>query len=408
MTEPLSVVILGAGHAGGAVASQLRQAGFAGPLVLVGDEPELPYQRPPLSKAWLMDAVSTDSLSLKPDSYYRSENITLISGMAVIAIDRAARKVILADGRSLPYDKLIIATGARARLLPGGLSDRFLSLRNLRDARSLRAALTPGRRLAVIGGGYVGLEVASSARALGCHSVIIERESRILARVACPALSWFFQDYHRARGVDVVLGAEIFAIEPSGDGWRITLDQGEEISCDTVLVGIGAVPNDELARAAGLDCQNGVVVDGCARSSDPDIFAIGDVSYRPLPIYGRSARLESIPSALEQARIVAASLMGKPLPAPEVPWFWSDQFDLKLQIAGVPFDADTTVIRGDLATARFAVFHLYEGRVRAVEAVNAAQEFLAGKTLIARQSVVDPAKLKDMTIRAKDLAVASS
>ncbi len=283
MTEHLTVVILGAGHAGGAVASQLRQAGFTGPLTLVGDEPELPYQRPPLSKAWLMGEMSTDSLLLRPDSYYKSENITLISGVSAIAIDRVARKVTLADGRSLPYDKLILATGARARPLPGGWSDRFLSLRNLRDARSLRAAFIPGRRLAVIGGGYIGLEVASSARALGCRSVIIERETRILARVACPALSRFFQDYHRARGVDLVLGAEISTIESSGDAWRITMDQGEDILCDTVLVGIGAVPNDELARAAGLDCQNGVVVDGCARSSDPDIFAIGDVSFRPLP-----------------------------------------------------------------------------------------------------------------------------
>jgi 3-phenylpropionate/trans-cinnamate dioxygenase ferredoxin reductase subunit len=186
------------------------------------------------------------------------------------------------------------------------------------------------------------------------------------------------------------------------------MDQGEDILCDTVLVGIGAVPNDELARAAGLDCQNGVVVDGCARSSDPDIFAIGDVSFRPLPIYGRSARLESIPSALEQARIVTATLTGKPLPAPEVPWFWSDQYDLKLQIAGVRFDADMTVTRGDPAMARFAVFHLYRGRVQAVEAVNAPQEFVAGKALIARQSVVDPEKLKDMSVRAKDLAVAGS
>jgi 3-phenylpropionate/trans-cinnamate dioxygenase ferredoxin reductase subunit len=195
MTEHPSVVILGAGHAGGAVASQLRQGGFAGPLTLVGEEPELPYQRPPLSKAWLMGEVSTDSLSLKPYSYYESEHVTLISGMAVIAIDRISRKLTLADGQSLPYDKLILATGARARPLPGGWNERFLSLRNLRDARSLRAALIPGRRLAIIGGGYIGLEVASSARALGCRSVIIERETMILARVACPALSRFFQDW---------------------------------------------------------------------------------------------------------------------------------------------------------------------------------------------------------------------
>jgi 3-phenylpropionate/trans-cinnamate dioxygenase ferredoxin reductase subunit len=407
MIEHLSVVVLGAGHSGGAMTSQLRQAGFTGPLTLVGDEPELPYQRPPLSKAWLMGKTSTDSLLLKPDSYYKNENITLISGVAAIAVDCIAREVTLVDGRRLPYDKLILATGARARPLPSIWSDGFLSLRNLRDARSLRAALIPGRRLAIIGGGYIGLEVASSARALGCRAVIIERETRVLARVACPALSRFFQDYHRERGVELVLGAEISAIESTGDAWRIKMEQGEDIACDTVLVGIGAVPNDELARAAGIDCQNGVIVDGCARSSDPDIFAIGDVSVRPLPIHGRSARLESIPSALEQARIVTATLMGTPLPAPEVPWFWSDQFDLKLQIAGVQFDTDMTVTRGDFATARFAVFHLHRGRIQAVEAVNAPQEFLAGKTLIARQSVVDPEKLKDMKIRSKDLLVAS-
>jgi 3-phenylpropionate/trans-cinnamate dioxygenase ferredoxin reductase subunit len=263
----------------------------------------------------------------------------------------------------------------------------------------------------VIGGGYIGLEAAASARALGAAAVIIEREGRVLARVACEALSGFFQDYHRARGVEIVTGATLEALEGGaleGEAGRVRgvrLSDGRFFACDAALVGVGAVANDELARAAGLACEGGIVVDGGARTEDPRIFAIGDCTRRPLPLYERSWRLESVPNALEQAKQAAAALCGRAPPAPEVPWFWSDQFDLRLQIAGLPFDAAETVIRGDPAAARFAVFHLAaDERLVAVEAVNSPPEFMAGRLMIGRRQKVAAARLRDPSLSMKELA----
>ena len=401
------VVIVGAGHAGGSAAAFLRQYGHAGPIVLIGDEPLLPYQRPPLSKAWLKGEADADSLALKPADWYADAGISLRLGGTVVKIDREAGLVHLASGETAAYDALVLATGARARTLdiPGADLDGVLSLRTAADAEQLKAALGPNRRLAVVGGGYVGLEAAASARALGSHALIIERESRVLARVACEVLSTFFQNYHTARGVAFELNAGVEAFD-GADG-RVTgvrLADGRTVACDVALVGVGAIPNDDLARAAGLDCANGIVVDGQARTSDARIFAIGDVSNRPLPLYERQVRLESVPNALEQAKQAAAAIVGRAGPVPEVPWFWSDQYDLKLQIAGMPFDADQIVVRGDVTAAKFAVFHLKGDLVQAVEAVNAPPEFMAGKQLISRRTPVSVAKLVDLTISMKDVA----
>ena len=281
----------------------------------------------------------------------------------------------------------------------------MLELRTAADAEALKAALGPGKRLAVIGGGYVGLEAAASGRALGAEVVVVEREPRVLARVACETLSTFFQDYHRDRGVVFELDAGVEAFE--GEGGRIVgvrLSDGRLIACDAALVGVGATPNDELAKDAGLECAGGVVVDEDARTADPHIFAIGDVAHRPLPLYDRMFRLESVPNALEQAKQAAAAIAGRPAPAPETPWFWSDQYDLKLQIAGIPFEADQVIVRGDPAGARFAVFHLKGDRLLAVEAVNAPPEFMAGKMLIAQRKAVAPEKLRDMSVSMKNVA----
>jgi 3-phenylpropionate/trans-cinnamate dioxygenase ferredoxin reductase subunit len=278
-------------------------------------------------------------------------------------------------------------------------------LRSAADAEALKAALTPGRRLAVIGGGYIGLEVAASARALGCEAVVLERECRLLARVASEPLSDFFHAYHTARGVGFELGCAVEAVE--GQGGHVTgvrLGDGRTVGCDAVLVGVGAQPNIELAQAAGLTCGNGIVVDLQARTSDPAVFAIGDCTFRPLPLYGVDFRLESVPNALEQARQAASAIAGRPAPAPETPWFWSDQYDLKLQIAGLAFEPDQRVIRGDVDQARFAVFHLAEGRIMAVEAVNAPAEFMGGRLLIQRKAQVDPARLADVTVSMKEVA----
>lgn len=401
------VVIVGAGHAGGSAAAFLRQYGHEGRIVLIGDEPLLPYQRPPLSKAWLKGEADADSLALKPADWYGENNVFLrLSGVAE-RINRSAKTVTLASGEAIDYDFLILATGARARQLPipGADLAGVLALRTAADAELLKHALGPGKRLAVIGGGYVGLEAAASARALGAEVVVVERESRVLARVACETLSTFFQDYHRARGVAFELNAGVEAFEGAGDHITgVRLSDGRVLPCDVALVGVGAIPNDELAKDAGLATANGVVVDLEARTDDPAIFAIGDVTHRPLPLYERQFRLESVPNALEQAKQAASAILGRPGPAPEVPWFWSDQYDLKLQIAGLPFEADRQVVRGDVAAAKFAVFHLKGDLLQAVEAVNAPPEFMAGKQLIAKRTPVNAEKLADTTVSMKEVA----
>lgn len=402
------IVIIGAGHAGGSAVAFLRQYGWKGPITLIGEEPVPPYQRPPLSKAWLKGEADAQSLALRPAGFYVEQRIDLRLGQRVTAIDCTARTVVLDKGEELSYEHLILATGARPRKLdlPGSDLDGVLGLRGMADADRLKIALRPGARLAVIGGGYIGLEVAASARALGAEAVVIEREPRVLARVASPALSAFMQDYHRAKGVALELDAAAEVLEgTAGRVVGLRLADGRLIPCDVALIGVGAVPNDEMARQAGLDCAGGVVVDLAARTSDPDIHAIGDCTIRPLPLYARMGRLESVPNAVEQAKQAAAVICGRPPPAPEVPWFWSDQFDLRLQFAGLPFDVAETVIRGDPATASFAIFHLNaEGILQAVEAVNAAPEFMAGRMMIARRQRTARDRLQDPSLSMREIA----
>ena len=403
------MVIVGAGHAGGAAAIALRQAGYAGAITLVGEEPVAPYQRPPLSKAWLKGDADTDSLLLKPLDWYARNDVDLRLGALIAAIDLAAAHALTHDGHAIGFDRLILATGARARRLeiPGADLYGVLALRDVADAEALKAVLATGRTLAVIGGGYVGLECAASARALGAEAVVFERAPRILARVACEELSDFYTTQHLAHGVRFELCADIVALEGAeGRIVGVRLGDGRVVACDAALIGVGAQPNVELAQAAGLACDDGVVVDLHARTSDPRVFAIGDVTRRPLPQYGRLHRLESVPNALEQARQVAAALTGAPAPPVETPWFWSDQYDLKLQIAGLPLDCDARVVRGDPGAARFAVFHLHRGAVRAVEAVNAPADFMGARKLIAAATVVDAQALADPAVALKTLLAA--
>jgi len=400
------VLIVGAGHAGGSAAALLRQYGFEGEITLAGDEPLAPYQRPPLSKAWLKGEADGDSLLLKPQEFYAEHGIDLRLGLTATRINRAARTVTFEGGEILPYDLLILATGARARRLeaPGADLDGVLELRHAADADRLKAALQPGRRLAVVGGGYVGLEAAASARALGCEVTVIEREPRLLARVASEPLSDLFAAYHAARGVKIITGATVEGFVGDGAVAGLRLAGGKVIDCDIALVGIGGVANVELARDAGLTCPDGVVVDLEARTQDPAIFAIGDMTHRPMPLYDRNFRLESVPNALEQAKQAASAIVGRPAPAGEVPWFWSDQYDLKLQIAGVPFDSDRLVLRGEAGQAPLAVFHLKDNRIMAVEAVNSPAEFMGGRLLIAKGVAVDLKRLADLSVPMKALA----
>ena len=397
------IVIIGAGHAGGTAAVLLRHFGHEGEITMIGQEPVAPYQRPPLSKAFLKGAIQHENLKLRPDAFYADNKVTARFGAAITAIHRADKTVELAGGETIAYDALILATGCEPRTLTldGADPARMHVLRSLADAERLQTAIQPGARLAIVGGGYVGLEVAASAIELGAHPTVLEREDRILARVASPPLSDFFAEYHRSRGVEILTGAQIQRF----DSGALHLADGREIPCDAVVVGIGADPRDELARAAGLTCERGIVVDTEARTSDHSIFAIGDVTWRPMPLYGhRMFRLESVPNALEQAKQAVSAILGRPAPAPEVPWFWSDQFALKLQIAGIPFETDRLVLRGDMAANQFALFHLHDGRVVAVEAVNSPPEFMAGKLLIEKMRVVDPDRLADLSVPMKEIA----
>ena len=397
------VLIIGAGHAGGSVAAFLRQYGHEGPIVLVGEEDAPPYQRPPLSKAWLKGEADLDALLLRPESFYAEQGIDFRPSMLAVSVHTEAKTVAFHDGTTETYDVLVLATGSTARKLPvpGGDHPDLLELRTLKDAERLKAVLGPDKRLAVVGGGYVGLEAAASARALGAEAVVIERMDRVLARVASEPLSAFFTERHRAMGVDILTGAEVVAIARDG----VTLADGSVVRADAVLVGVGALACESLARSAGLLCDDGVVVDEEARTSDPAIFAVGDMTRRPIPVHGGVRhRLESVPNALEQAKQAAAAIVGRPTPPPEVPWFWSDQYDFKLQIAGLPFDADRQVVRGDPATGSFAVFHLAGDRVVCVEAVNAPPEFMAGKQLIGKRTPVALDKLGDPTVSMKAVA----
>ncbi len=401
-----SVIILGAGHAGGTAAAALRQMGFAGAITLIGEEPLAPYQRPPLSKEWLKGETDAGRLRLKGENFYADAGIDLRLGTRVTEIDPAGKTLRLSDGETLGYDALIIATGSRPRELnlPGADLNGLLTLRSMADAEALRSVLQAGKSLVIVGGGYIGLEVAASARALGVEVTLIEQEDRLLARVASGPVSDFALAMHQGNGVSILLSTGVTGFEGGNGGvTAVQLAGGESVSCDAVLVGIGAVPNDELAEAAGLACDGGIVVDIEARSSDPNIFAIGDVTKRPLPLYERMFRLESVPNAVEQARQAAAAITGAPAPKEEVPWFWSNQYDCKLQIAGLPFHRDRTLTRGDPASGKFSVFHLMGDLVQTVEAVSTPADFMAGKRMIANRTKIDPAKLADPAVPIKEV-----
>ncbi|HEV2083065.1 MAG TPA: FAD-dependent oxidoreductase [Brevundimonas sp.] len=404
------VLIVGAGHAGGTAAALLRQYGFEGEIVLTGTEPSAPYQRPPLSKAWLKGEAGEEELLLRPESFYAEQAIDLRRGATAVHIDRAAKTVAFADGKTLDYDWLILAQGAEARRLegPGWDDQRVLVLRDMADAEALKAALAPGRRLVVVGAGYVGLEAAASARSLGAQAVVLEREGRALSRVASDVVGDFLAAYHHKRGVEVRPGTDVRGVQATAEGAAVLGGGAAVFPGDAVLVGVGARPVTGLAEAAGLTCRDGVLVDDQARTDDPAVFAIGDMTCRPVPVLDLAdVRLESVPSALEQARQAASAICGRSPPPPEVPWFWSDQYDLKIQIAGLPAGADARVVRGDVDADRpggFAVFHLKGDRIVCVEAVNAPAEFMGGRLLIQKGQAVDPARLADPSVPMKAVA----
>ena len=402
------VVILGAGHAGGAAVGFLRQYGFAGPITMIGAEPYLPYQRPPLSKAWLKGEAGLDDLYLRGETFYANQRIDALVNTWSNAISPSDKTIVLTSGVTVAFDQLIVATGSKARPIAIKGIDRVPHhvLRTLDDAEALKNALRPGHRIGLIGAGYIGLEVAASARYLGCDVTIFERESRILARVASPQLSDFFTETHAARGVDIIAACTISELSlGNADKKIVHLSDGSAHDFDLLLIGIGALPNDDLAREAGLDCANGIVVDEQARTSDPNIFAIGDVTSRTLPFYSGRFRLESVPNALEQAKQAAAAITGFKPPVVEAPWFWSDQYEFKLQIAGLLQGQAHTVHRGDPVTGAFSLYHLDgDGRLVCAECVSRPGDFMAAKQLIAKgKTGLDPAVIADPDASLKPL-----
>ena len=407
------IYVIGAGHAGGELAFALRQQGYAGALTVIGDEGHLPYQRPPLSKAYLKGEVETPSLYLRQPAAYEKANISLILSRRVERIDRASKQLVFDDARTVNYSKLALATGGRARRMTINDAARaertrnFHYLRNIDDVMAIRTRFEAGQRLIVIGGGYVGLEVAASAIARGVQVTVLEALPRVLARVTAPEMSAFYEQVHRNAGVDIRTGVEVTGLDFSADGELVSgvhTTGGVVLPADFVIVGIGLLPNTELAQAAGLSVDNGIVVDEYAVTSDPDIVAAGDCTSHPSAFCGRRIRLESVPNAVEQARTAAASLAGKPKSYDTVPWFWSDQYDLKLQMTGLSQGYDQFVLRGVMGNKSFTAFYLKDGRLIACDAVNRAQEFMVAKRMVAACKAFDPVALADETVPLKTLA----
>ena len=397
------IVIVGGGHAAGQGVAGLRQGGYDGELVVVCDEPHIPYQRPPLSKQYLAGEQGLDRVYLRPETFYRSRDIELRSGTRATEIDTKAKTLALDDASTLAYDKLLLATGSRVRKLdiPGSTLPGVHYLRNIADADNIKADMAPGRRMTIIGGGYIGLEVASVAAEAGLSVTVLEMEDRILKRVASAEMSAFYHALHTDAGVDIRTGATAQRFAGAERVDRVVCADGKEVPSDLVVVGVGVVPNIELAQSAGLTCENGILVDERCATSAPDIYAAGDCTNHPNPVLGRRLRLESVPNAMEQSRVAAANLAGQDQAYASVPWFWSDQYDLKLQMVGFSTDGDSHVVRGDPAARQFVMFHLKDDVLAAADAVNAPREFLACRQLVGRK--VHPRQLADPSVDLRQL-----
>ncbi len=406
MSDQTCFIIIGAGHAGGRAAQAMRQAGFEGRIVLIGEEAYPPYERPPLSKELLYGDDGMEKAQIHDPGWYDEHKVELRLNARATAIDPAAHTVTLADGETLRYDKLLLTTGARVRRLPipGADLDGVFYVRDFNDTQALRARLKPGTKAVVIGGGFIGLETAASALARGATVTVLEAADRLMGRSIAPEVAAWFADMHRDRGIDLRLGAAITAIEGDGKVERVVMGDGSAIDADVVVIGIGIIPNTELAEAAGLAIDNGVVVDAHGRTSDPDIYAAGDVANQPNAFTGRRLRLESYQNAQDQAQAAARNMCGGDEVYEDSLWVWSDQHDVNLQMTGVADGYDELVWRGDVAGGVFTVFYMKDGRVVAVNTVNNGREMRPCQRLMQSGKQFEAAVLTDPEVKLLRLA----
>jgi len=399
-----TVVIVGAGHAAVQAVDTLRREGHAGPIVLVGEEPWLPYNRPPLSKKYLAGELERERLWLRSAQYYQQHRVETRLGLRVTAIDCQTRRLRLADGGELGYDRLLLCVGSRPRRLevPGHDLAGIHCLRSIADVDAIRADFASARRLVVVGGGYIGLEAAACARQLGLEATVLEAADRPMARVVAPEISAFYTRRHEREGVRIVCNAAVTAFEGSE---RVSAVRCGDVvhPADVVVVGVGILPDVTLAAAAGLRCDNGVWVDEHCRTSDENVYAAGDCTNHPSVRYGRRVRLESVDNAVEQAKTAAANICGRPARHEHVPWFWSDQYDVKLQIAGLSDGYDQTVVRGDPESGSFALYYFAGGELLAVDAVNSMRDFMTGKKWLADRKRPDPQLVADCSVDLKTI-----
>ena len=404
-----TVVIVGGGQAAAQTAVSLRQEGYAGSIVLISDEAVPPYQRPPLSKAYLAGQLAPERLFLRPLAFYEQQKIELRLDRRVTRIDVINHQVELGDGECLGFDHLVLATGGRPRALvcPGAEHPRLHYLRNVKDVAAIQSRLKPGAHVALVGGGYIGLEIAAVTRKVELEVTVLEAAPSLLARVTCPQVAGFYQREHEAHGVNIRCGVMVTGIDGDETHPALLTGDHQRIEADFIVAGIGLLPNVELAMTAGIICDNGIVVDEECRTSVPRIYAVGDCTQHPNSVYQTRVRLESVPNAIEQGKTTAAAICGKSKPYRAVPWFWSDQYDIKLQTAGLNRGYDEVVIRGTPESRSFAAYYLQAGRLLAVDAINRPAEFTVAKSWIAEGLRIPAARLADESITVKNLAAAA-